>query len=71
MLKFIEDRLRDLEEEKKDLKEYQKWDKTKRSIEYTICDTDINETRRKMERFSDQREEINQRQHQVTYIANL
>lgn len=30
LLSFIEDRLKKLEEEKEDLKEYQKWDKIKR-----------------------------------------
>lgn len=30
LLGFIDERLKKLEEEKEDLKEYQKWDKTKR-----------------------------------------
>lgn len=30
LLNFIEERLKKLEEEKEDLKEYQKWDKMKR-----------------------------------------
>uniref|UniRef100_A0A1I7XSN2 SMC hinge domain-containing protein n=1 Tax=Heterorhabditis bacteriophora TaxID=37862 RepID=A0A1I7XSN2_HETBA len=65
LLTYIDERLKTLEEEKEDLKEYQKWDKMKRSIEYTIYDTDINETRRKLDRLADQREELNSRQTKV------
>lgn len=38
LLKYIDERLQTLENEKEDLKEYQKLDKTKRSIEYTMYD---------------------------------
>ena len=37
-LKTIEDRLSTLEEEKEELKEYQKYDKMRRSFEYQIHD---------------------------------
>uniref|UniRef100_A0A0K0DPL4 AAA_23 domain-containing protein n=1 Tax=Angiostrongylus cantonensis TaxID=6313 RepID=A0A0K0DPL4_ANGCA len=65
LLSYIDERLKTLEEEKEDLKEYQKWDKMKRSIEYTIYDTEANETRKKLERLLDQREELNTRQTKV------
>jgi structural maintenance of chromosome 3 (chondroitin sulfate proteoglycan 6) len=35
-LKTIEDRLKTLEEEKEELKEYQKWDRTRCTLEYVI-----------------------------------
>ncbi|VDL66250.1 unnamed protein product, partial [Nippostrongylus brasiliensis] len=65
LLSYIDERLKTLEEEKEDLKEYQKWDKMKRSIEYTIYDTEANETRKKLERLLDQREELSTRQTKV------
>ena len=40
-LKTIEDRLATLEEEKEELKEYQKYDKMRRALEYTIHDKDL------------------------------
>ncbi|VDM59834.1 unnamed protein product [Angiostrongylus costaricensis] len=69
LLSYIDERLKTLEEEKEDLKEYQKWDKMKRSIEYTIYDTEANETRKKLERLLDQREELNTRQTKEALIA--
>ncbi|KIH43456.1 hypothetical protein ANCDUO_26537, partial [Ancylostoma duodenale] len=66
LLSYIDERLKTLEEEKEDLKEYQKWDKMKRSIEYTIYDTEANETRKKLERLLDQREELSSRQTKVS-----
>jgi structural maintenance of chromosome 3 (chondroitin sulfate proteoglycan 6) len=47
-LKTIEDRLSTLEEEKEELKEYQKYDKMRRALEYTIHDRDLQETRKKL-----------------------
>ena len=40
-LKTIEDRLATLEEEKDELKEYQKYDKMRRALEYQIHDRDL------------------------------
>lgn len=38
-----------MEEEKEELKEYQKWDKKRRALEYTIYDRELNDTRKKLE----------------------
>lgn len=65
LLAFIEDRLKTLESEKEDLKEYQRWDKMKRSIEYTMYDVEIREARKKLDQLAEQREELNSRQHKV------
>lgn len=48
-LKTIEDRLQTLEEEKEELKEYQKWDKTRRTLEYIRYETELKDTRRALE----------------------
>ena len=48
-LRTIEERLGTLEEEKEELKEYQKYDKMRRSLEYTIHDRELKETRKKLD----------------------
>ena len=52
MLGYIEERLSSLEEEKEELKAYQEWDKMRRSLEYTIHDKELRDTREKLERVS-------------------
>ena len=49
MLTYIEERLTNLEEEKEELREYQTLDKMRRSLEYTIHDKEIKDTRDKLE----------------------
>ncbi|VDI42492.1 structural maintenance of chromosome 3 (chondroitin sulfate proteoglycan 6), partial [Mytilus galloprovincialis] len=56
LLKYIEERLATLEEEKEELKEYQKWDKMRRSLEYTIHDHELRDTRKKLDELQDKRE---------------
>ncbi|CAB0019270.1 unnamed protein product [Nesidiocoris tenuis] len=48
-LRTIEERLKTLEEEKEELKEYQKWDKMRRSLEYCIHDRDLKENKKKLD----------------------
>ena len=50
MLNYIEERLATLEEEKEELKDYQNWDKMRRSLEYTIHDKELRETREKLDK---------------------
>ena len=52
MLGYIEERLSTLEEEKEELKAYQDWDKMRRSLEYTIHDKELRDTREKLEAVS-------------------
>ena len=52
MIAYIEERLSTLEEEKEELKAYQEWDKTRRSLEYTIHDKELRDTREKLEAVS-------------------
>ncbi|PVD29603.1 hypothetical protein C0Q70_08858 [Pomacea canaliculata] len=56
LLKYIEERLNTLESEKEELKEYQKWDKMRRSLEYTIHDHELKDTRRKLDELQEKRE---------------
>ena len=55
VLKAIEDRLTQLEIEKEELKEFQKWDKMKRSIEYTIHNKELEQTQNKLNDMQKQR----------------
>ncbi|XP_041476327.1 structural maintenance of chromosomes protein 3-like [Lytechinus variegatus] len=56
LLKYIEERLQTLEEEKEELKQYQKWDKMRRSLEYTIHNQELMDTRKKLEDLANKRE---------------
>ncbi|KAK3095501.1 hypothetical protein FSP39_015420 [Pinctada imbricata] len=56
LLKYIEERLATLEDEKEELKEYQKWDKMRRSLEYTIHDHELRDTRKKLDELQDKRD---------------
>lgn len=49
LLKYIEERLQTLEDEKEELAQYQKWDKMRRALEYTIYNQELNETRAKLD----------------------
>ncbi|CAG0882056.1 unnamed protein product [Darwinula stevensoni] len=64
-LRTIEERLRTLEEEKEELKEYQKWDKMRRSLEYTIHDRELKETRKKLEEMEHSRQSSGKEQEKL------
>nr|VZI44501.1 unnamed protein product [Spirometra erinaceieuropaei] len=57
LLDSIEERLRTLENETKELKEYQRWDRDRRALEYTIYDRELKETRKKLEELQAKREQ--------------
>ena len=50
MLTYIEERLSTLEEEKDELRAYQELDRMRRSLEYTIHDKELIDTRTKLEK---------------------
>lgn len=56
LLKYIEERLQTLEGEKEELKEYQKWDKMRRSLEYTIYNQELEDARKKLKELETRRE---------------
>lgn len=61
LLKYIEERLGTLEAEKEELKQYQKWDKERRCLEYTIHDKELRETREKLDHLDSSRQNENER----------
>lgn len=56
LLKYIEERLQTLEGEKEELKEYQKWDKMRRALEYTIYNQELEDSRKKQRELDTRRE---------------
>lgn len=56
VLTMIEDRLATLKDEKEELAQYQQWDKTRRGLEYTIYNLELNETKSKLDSLSNKRE---------------
>lgn len=65
-LQTIEERLKTLEEEKEELKEYQKWDKARRTLEYIIHETELRETRRALDDLDGQRRTAGDKQKQFS-----
>ncbi|XP_065648082.1 structural maintenance of chromosomes protein 3 isoform X2 [Hydra vulgaris] len=61
VLQYIEERLGTLETEKEELKQYQKWDKKRRCLEYTIHDKELKETREKLDQLDSSRQDENLR----------
>lgn len=45
VVRYLEERLKELDEEKEELREYQKLDKQRRALEYTLLDHELNEAR--------------------------
>ena len=64
LLKAIEERLAQLEVEKEELKEFQKWDKMKRSIEYTIHNKELENTQNKLNELQKLRNESSNQSNQ-------
>ncbi|TRY96998.1 hypothetical protein DNTS_001432 [Danionella cerebrum] len=65
LLKYIEERLHTLEDEKEELAQYQKWDKMRRALEYTIYNQELNETRAKLDELSTKRETCGDKSRQL------
>ncbi|XP_059618530.1 structural maintenance of chromosomes protein 3 [Phlebotomus argentipes] len=61
----IEERLKTLEEEKEELKEYQKWDKARRTLEYIIHETELKEMKKQLEELEHQRKTSGDKQKQL------
>lgn len=56
LIKYIEEKLKTLEGEKEELKEYQKWDKMRRALEYTIYNNELEDSRKRQKELETRRE---------------
>eukprot|EP01050_Picozoa_sp_SAG11_P016896 SAG11_NODE_2363_length_3459_cov_1.931548_3_plen_784_part_00 len=58
VVKYIKDRLGELEEEKEELRAFQTLDREKRALEYTIYDKELKAARAKLQRLEDEKAEL-------------
>ncbi|KAK1265174.1 Structural maintenance of chromosomes protein 3 [Acorus gramineus] len=58
VVQYLEERLRELDEEKEELRKYQQLDKQRRSLEYTIFDKELNDAKQKIEEVEEARNKV-------------
>lgn len=58
VVQYIEEKLSELDAEREELAQYQQLDKQRRSIEYSIFDHELTETRQKLEKVDQDRERV-------------
>ncbi|MCO5576606.1 hypothetical protein L7F22_030421 [Adiantum nelumboides] len=61
VVQYIEERLQELDEEKEELKKYQQLDKQRRSLEYTIFEKELLDTRQKLEETEEARAKVSEK----------
>eukprot|EP00899_Mesostigma_viride_P022420 jgi/Mesvir1/3362/Mv04256-RA.1 len=64
---YIDERLHELDEEKEELAKYQRLDKQRRAVEYTILDKELADTRVKMEQVEEARQQVSLRSSSVNH----
>ncbi|KAL9266604.1 Structural maintenance of chromosomes protein 3-like protein [Drosera capensis] len=58
VVQYLDERLRELDEEKEELRQYQQLDKQRKSLEYTIYDKELDDTRKKLVQVDLDREKV-------------
>jgi structural maintenance of chromosome 3 (chondroitin sulfate proteoglycan 6) len=58
VVRYLEERLKELDEEKEELREYQKLDKQRRALEYTLLDHELNEARNALSLIEEHRKKV-------------
>ncbi|XP_074570435.1 structural maintenance of chromosomes protein 3 [Curcuma longa] len=61
VVQYLEERLRELDEEKEELKKYQQFDKQRRSLEYTIYDKELSGVRQKLGEIEESRNKVSEK----------
>ncbi|XP_026666016.2 structural maintenance of chromosomes protein 3 isoform X2 [Phoenix dactylifera] len=61
VVRYLEERLRELDEEKEELKKYQQLDKQRRSLEYTIFDKELHDARQKLGEIEEARKKVSEK----------
>ncbi|XP_058098866.1 structural maintenance of chromosomes protein 3 [Magnolia sinica] len=61
VVQYLEERLRELDEEKEELKKYQQLDKQRRSLEYTIYDKELHDARQKLGEVEEARTKVSEK----------
>ena len=52
VVKYLDERLKELDEEKEDLRKYQQLDKQRKSLEYTIYDKELQDAQQRLAKVS-------------------
>ncbi|CAI9270925.1 unnamed protein product [Lactuca saligna] len=60
VVQYLDERLRELDEEKAELKKYQQLDKQRKSLEYTIYDKELNDARKELVEVDEERNAISE-----------
>ncbi|PWA77306.1 RecF/RecN/SMC [Artemisia annua] len=60
VVQYLDERLRELDEEKAELKKYQQLDKQRKGLEYTIYDKEVSEARRELAEVDEERNAISE-----------
>ncbi|GAB4824569.1 Structural maintenance of chromosomes protein 3 [Ancistrocladus abbreviatus] len=61
VVQYLDERLRELDEEKEELRKYQQLDKQRKSLEYTIYDKELLDTRQKLAEVEEAREKVSEK----------
>ncbi|CAA7403122.1 unnamed protein product [Spirodela intermedia] len=61
VVQYLEERLRELDEEKEELKKYQQLDKQRRSLEYTIYDKELHDARQRLGEVEEARNRVSEK----------
>ncbi|XP_021278001.1 structural maintenance of chromosomes protein 3 [Herrania umbratica] len=60
VVQYLDERLKELDEEKEELRKYQQLDKQRKSLEYTIYDKELQDARRKLEELEEARTKVSE-----------
>lgn len=60
VVQYLDERLRELDEEKAELKKYQQLDKQRKSLEYTVYDKELHDARQKVMEIDDARNKVSE-----------
>ncbi|XP_021715613.1 structural maintenance of chromosomes protein 3-like [Chenopodium quinoa] len=58
VVKYLDERLKELDEEKEDLRKYQQLDRQRKSLEYTIYDKELQDARQKLAKVEEERDKV-------------
>lgn len=65
VVQYLDERLRELDEEKEELKKYQQLDKQRKALEYTIYDKEVHDAQQKLIEIEDARDKISERSNKM------
>ncbi|KAM7259397.1 hypothetical protein ACFE04_015138 [Oxalis oulophora] len=60
VVQYLDERLKELDEEKEELRKYQQLDKQRKSLEYTIYDKELNDAQQKLAEVEDSRQKVSE-----------